>query len=384
MRGTRYVLLLGALGLALLIVLKSRPGGTGHKPAPGEGLVPEGVLDLRGRVARPVSRVHRPPRAKQQGGASSRFRFEAFLDKHAVCRGEENFINVRYEADDWTEKFLSPQIKIPGVEGRRFGERVPFRLQGATSAPLTVLVESPEEFQQIQIPPPDVLDCDEPVVVTLVVRRGLGSFSRVKVDAHWRSTDVATAEPFVPSEFEWSFGDGHREITNVPTVRHSYEDRVQDRERSQFVLSVAARDASGIEATGSAEVSLVNKGFLSVAFRNEVAILYSLGDSPEPAAADVDSGVDVWLYHGHRHEVEIESISMVEREWPRGAKKPLEHDAVELSVADTLGFTRLPARSSSPVRGLRGQKPQRRGLRRIYRLTGVTDDGKVARGRFEI
>ena len=201
----------------------------------------------------------------------------AKVEKAEVCRGEENFLDVEAHTENGTDAFLTVSFHNP-VSGQlvRGGSRIPFRLDKPSERGIDVLVEGGHATSsRIELPAVKVKDCDAPLQVDVKHSRTMEAPDRVTFSAQIKEfADPlhAARAPFLASEFEWDFGDGEQQRTNEPTIEHSYEARDQGRSQSSFLVTVKARDAHGLEASGTHGVVFVNLGFPRLVYQDQVAL----------------------------------------------------------------------------------------------------------------
>jgi hypothetical protein len=85
--------------------------------------------------------------------------------------------------------------------------------------------------------------------------------------------------------YHWNFDDGQTETTTLPTVTHSFHQRVQNSRTDSFIVSVTAENPTETR-TGSTSISLMNPHFISALYRGK----YSLDSSSEPFLKKTVSG----------------------------------------------------------------------------------------------
>jgi hypothetical protein len=102
-----------------------------------------------------------------------------------------------------------------------------------------------------------VLDCGpEPPFARLLI--GTNPFHATLVDLMAEVVNLDEAA-LAGALYEWSFGDGTYEVTDVPFVSHSYEDSLQPSEdRARFDASVAVQLSEGTTLQGRKTVSIWN------------------------------------------------------------------------------------------------------------------------------
>jgi hypothetical protein len=320
-----------------------------------------------------------PPAAIQEPEA----RVEAFLDKTSVCRGEENFVNVRLAGGTSLDPEQTAYVAVPGAETSVQGLRVPFRMRAATSEPIRVAVESRGlTTQSVELAPPTVKDCAEPTQLSLQALQEIGTFDRPRFFASVNQADPAGRErPFQAERFVWNFGDGGEQvITTVPQIQHSYEARIQDRPFSHYLVTVRALDDRQRVITGSVALALSNPAFRTLSREGRILVLVSIEE---------DTTVDpprsrFWLYHGHDQDIEFDSVSMVETAYAPEGGGSTESAPSAMSPEEVLGFTRLEAGERREAVGIARMAATRPGVIRRFWLSGISADGVPVTGRISL
>jgi hypothetical protein len=301
----------------------------------------------------------------------------AYLEKTEVCRGEQNFVNVEAHTENGTDAYLNYLVKDPETGQLERGTRVAFSQQRSSDEPIQIFVQGPSGDQTIEIPPPTVKDCDEPVQLQVELTRSFDTPDRVELTAKLL-TGGASAGGFTAHEYVWEFDDGTSVTETSGHVEHSYENRVQSARTSSFVVNVTARERGGRSASGARTVTLSNFGFLSAAFEDKVNVFVGTQRDPQPGRA----GDRLWLYHAYDRPVRLTRVHMREIEIDHSAGGGREVERADYSAAQALGFSELRPRQSMDVVGLAKLTPTRAGTVRFYEVEGRSDDGKVAHASF--
>jgi hypothetical protein len=363
-----------ALAAALGFLLLPRK----HEPSPN------GASDGHAPASTPaVFAAARPPHAVAPAAAESEppsampVIEAAYLDKTEVCRGEQNFVNVEAYTENGTDPYLSILVTDPDTGRLERGPRVAFRQERASTEPIQIVVKGFGAERTVELPPPTIKDCDEPVAVQIEVARSFGAPDRVALTATIREPE-SSAGAFTPYEFVWDFADGDTLVESSGRVEHSYENRIQDARVSSFIVSVTARERGGRSASGFRTVSFSNFGFLMRELDDKIQIQVGTKSTPE-AGSDADR---LWLYHGHDKLVRLTHVRMRELEGDSTAGREVER--ADYSPAQALGFSELGPKQRLDVAGLAKLAPTRPGTLRLYDVEGRSEDGKLAHARFVV
>jgi hypothetical protein len=310
---------------------------------------------------------------------------DAEVEKPEVCRGEENFVNVKAHTRNGTDAFLAMSLFDPQT-GRivRGGGRIPFRLDAPSDSDIKVVVEGRHTAETIVLPAVRVKDCVVAHQVNVGYRRSVAAPDRVRLIAELAEHPPESAgqpfQPLVPASYEWDFGDGEKETTTDPAIEHSYEGRDQGVAESSFVATVTVKDRSGQQAQGTRLLSFPNIGFVPLVFQNQVAL--SIG----VANADPDQGTHerIWLYHGYSKVVHLERAKLREVVLATGDHAESETFHRDYAPEALLGFSQLDPKQSRTTRDLTELQPTTAGVVRYVELHGRTDDGKEVVGSFSL
>lgn len=310
---------------------------------------------------------------------------EVTVDKTAVCRGEENFINVKARTGNGSDAFLAAHFVDPTTHRVLSGTRIPFRLEDMPERLMEVIVEGRGGTTRVaSVPHIDVKDCSVTRRLAVETARLAERPDRVAFVARVMERAAGAAGPAVaamaPSSYEWDFGDQSMLTTAGPEVEHSYESRDQSAAQSSFVVTVKAKDAAGNEVSGSRSVWFPNAGFLPLVMENRVAI--SVGVR-EANAAD-DAPEQIWLYHGYPSPVRIERVRV--RETVLDAPDQPERETMSRDYAPEalLGFSELPRGQSVTSRDLTALQPSAETAVRYVDIVGHAADGRPASGTFTL
>ena len=308
---------------------------------------------------------------------------EATVEKTEVCRGEDNFINLKVHTRNGTDAFLGSRFKDPStgivILG---GNRIPFRLDKETTEPMVLSIEGNMVSKMVSLPPVHVKDCDAPRLVNVHVNRTMAARDRVDLVAelveHAPNPVDRTFEPLVPDSYEWDFGDGEKRVVPTAEIEHSYEARDQSVRQSSFLISVTIRDLKGQQAHGSIVVAFPNVGFGPLYFKKQVVMSIGVKEA-QPGSTEHER---IWIYHGYKEQVRIDSVSLIEKVSTDGEKR--ETFRRSYSPEEVLGLSEVMPRQSSSIRDLTDLQPTNANAVRYVELEGVTSDGKRAVGSFTL
>ena len=365
--------LLAAAFLASLLWPKATGLGTSaaHRPAPEASTRarPTLVRELGAAVPTPTPVDAPSPKPVIDS---------AYLEKTEVCRGEQNFLNVEAHTENGTDQYLTYLVKDPDTGQLERGARLAFRQQHASHEPIQIVVQGLGADHTLEIPPPTVKDCDEPVQVQIEFARSFDAPDRVGFTAKLVTAAGSSAGSFAPYEYIWDFDDGTNITESSGQLEHSYENRPQLARVSSFVVSVTARERGGRSASGARSVTFSNFGFLASAFENKVDI--QVGAKSDPRAGG--AAERLWLYHGHDKPIRLTQVHMREVELDDTETGGREVERADYSPTQALGFSELGPHQSADVVGLAKLTPTRRGTVRFYDVEGRSDDGKLAHASF--
>jgi hypothetical protein len=306
------------------------------------------------------------------------------VDKTEVCRGEENFLNVKAHTGNGTDAFLTTTMRDPGSPAFLMGrERIPFRLNEPIERPIRVTVEGNMTSKTIELPAIRVKDCVAPRQVLVHVQRTMAAMDRVTLRAELLEHPPAGAteafQPLVPASYEWDFGDGQKQQTTTASTEHSYENREQNVRQSSFVATVTVKDGQGRAAQGATAIAFPNGAFARLRFKNEVVISIGVKEA-DPATKTHEQ---IWLYHGYDKPVRIEDATLIEL--VRGDDGTIKETLRRpYSAEKLLGLSELPPGKSSTIRDLTDLQPVAPEAVRHVELRGRSQDGKEASGAFTL
>ena len=376
----RRALLAGValLALPLFWVLLRR-----HDPAPATAEAPlpaSAGLVTRAPISEPVA-IADAPRVPSPDDPERPLIDSVTVDKREVCRGEENFVTVKAHTRNGTDAYLVTQMLDPGTGRMLSGNRLPFRLTAPPDSPLMVFVRGRGAADRARVPDVRVKDCDAPYHVRVGVRRSSDAPDIVSFSAtvEGRGADGGLTEPFPPKSFVWELGDGTRETTTAPEIRHSYETRDQGIAESTFLVTVKVAGGDGQTAEGSTSIGFANLGFGSLVTRNQVALSVRV----EPGDAKEGRAERISLYHGYSQAARIEAATLRETviDADGRERETLRQDH---PPARLLGFTEVGAKQIQPVRDLSSLQPTAPTAVRYVDLRGRTSDGKEVIGSFSL
>jgi hypothetical protein len=309
------------------------------------------------------------------------------VDKTEVCRGEENFLNVKARTSNGTDGFLAVHFQDPTTHRVMSGTRIPFRLEAPPERAMEVLVEGRGGAAKVGlVPHVEVKDCAVPRQIHVDVTRTAASPERVILAARVverppeKETGLAPSRPLEPTSFEWDFGDGTALTTNAPETEHSYEGRDQSVAQSYFVVTVKARDGVGNDISGSKALWFPNLGFLPLVRQNRVVVSVGVREA-DPAAGTPEQ---IWLYHGYSASVHIDRVTMHETVLDAPEQPERETMRREYRPEELLGFDELPPRQTRTTRDLTALQPSGDTAVRYVEVVGHTTDGRTASGTFTL
>jgi len=364
---TRRLQLL-TLGTGALVWLSWLWGSTNREPS-------HGVADATNEKGRDAtfasvsSKPHTQTLARDRAAAAKRddapVIYEISVDKPFVCRGEENFVNVRAEGPDGSDAHL--RVSLEGTSS--VGSRIPFRLysNGEENRP-RVLVEG-RGGKQVTAPLPAVKvnDCEVPQTAEIDLVALAASTNE------WRFTGHVTGGAFKAESYEWDFGDGTRLVSADPAVVHSYRFRSQDKRYSNFLIALTMRRASGESLRTSRALGIANPAFGRLIRHGEVAVFSERRD--EAGGQEFTR-----LYHAYHEPVRIEQVALR----IRSLDGRTEDLVGNYSPQESIGVAQLLPGEPAQVRLALAdmQLPSTRPLLLVFELKGSTTDGIPASGVF--
>jgi hypothetical protein len=286
------------------------------------------------------------------------------VDKPSVCRGEENFVNVRATDADGGDANL--RVSLLGTTA--MGNRMPFRLYGTRGKALPrVLVQGTAGRElTADLPAVTIKDCavEESAAIELIA---LGAATD-----DWRFVGRVTAGEFRAESYEWDFGDGTRVVSAEPEVIHSYRFRPQEKRYASFLITLTLRDARGELLHTSRAFGFSNPAFGRLV-RGEVGVF-------SQRLAEKDGHEVIRLYHAYKAPVRLERVAVKVR-----SEDGRTEDAIgEYAAQDTIGLRSLsPGQPAEVTLALQSMRlPSTRPLRLVFEVTGSTSDGLPASGVF--
>jgi hypothetical protein len=309
------------------------------------------------------------------------------VDKTEVCRGEENFVNVKARSRNGSQAFLTTHFVDPGTRRVLSGTRIPFRLEAPPERALEIMVEGRGGASKAApLPHIEVKDCVAQRQLLIDVTRPPSSPDRAsfvakvmerKPEKEGAAPDVP---PLEPASFEWDFGDKTTLTTSTPEAEHSYEGRDQSVAHSYFVVTVKAKDRNGNEVAGSRALWFPNEAFLPLALENRVAISVGVREA-NPATGAPEQ---IWLYHGYSSPVRIDKVIVRETVLDSSDKPERETMRRDYMPQELLGFADLPSGQSLTSRDLTALQPSAETAVRYVDVIGHTADNRKAAGTFTL
>jgi hypothetical protein len=365
--------LLLSLVVALFVLFSHGPGDA-HLASTTSRPQPEATAEAlpMGSTATPTSLASvASVRSKTALPARSPVIDSIEVDKHEVCRGEENFATVQaHDAEGREDRLI---IQLGGT--REVGPRLPFRLEDAAGVQQPhVLVRGPGGTPAVaQLPPITVKDCEVEQRVTLDVELDPAS-PHVLTLISSVEPGRAVQQPLVPRSYTWDFGDGKRQVSTTNQVEHSYEGRPTKGRFAHYLLKVVVDDGRGHAYSGSRAYGFPDFGF--GALEEGRVLIQTSGRSRE--GEQRDTGERVRLYHGHGQTVRVDRI--LSSEGHRDSRQGADTLPVELDVRQVLATRELPAGTSTSTQDLTALRPTEPGRMRILELSGRAG-GLPASGR---
>jgi hypothetical protein len=370
------LILVTALAVWLFLAMAPRHSSVAEAPAePGQG-DPQSPTGAAPKLVFPKD----IPRAANPDDPNLPIIDAISVEKTEVCRGEENFVNLKVHTRNGTDAFLLSRFKDP-IDGQFImaGNRIPFRLNGPVTDPMTVTIEGNMVSQTVAVPSVRVKDCDAANSVNIRIVRTMAVFDRVRLIAEiTNKASDGTSAPFIPTTYEWDFGDGEKQAATIASVDHSYEGREQNVRQSSFQVAVTVKDRNGLQAHGSTVVSFPNPAFGRLYFKNEVTISIGVKEV-EPGSTEHEK---IWLYHGYNKPVHIEKAFLVEKVSANGETRETLRRAYP--PQELLGLDDVSPKQSMTLRDLTDLQPKNPGSVRYVELEGRTSDGKFASGSFSL
>ncbi|MBI5482690.1 MAG: PKD domain-containing protein [Deltaproteobacteria bacterium] len=386
-RRRRLLLALGALVLGLLIFLLV---GSRDKPqqmaAPGPRRVAGGVVRIP-EVA-PAARPQAfDPRTLPEltDHEPKPVIDEIMVEKKEVCEGEENLVTVRAHTTNGTDTFLHYTI------GSYAGAAVPVRSwldhRGKTPAQYVQVFGRNNVAAYAEIPEFTVKKCkpNRAAYVTAHLRENtFGEFDFRAQVVDMGAKDNPDARPLKPVRYSWSFGDDTTEVTEVPVVTHSYENRAQDSMYSYFMVTVVVEGEGGEKVIGRMNHALMNPAFEDLAYKGIVVLFTSLNPRFAEVSEDgnVNQGVRIW--HVRPEPVTIEKVTVKRYYVPAKETGEDEFSEEKGDVWKILGQNLIPAGPGLEIVAAENARAERNWLYVTYLLEGKSADGFPASGAFSV
>jgi len=286
------------------------------------------------------------------------------VDKQAVCRGEENFVNVRATGPDGSDAHL--RVSLRGTSD--VGSRIPFRLYSDSAAAMPrVLVEGRGGAEvTAPLPPVKVKNCEvqRTAAIELIA---LGASTN-----DWRFAARVTSGTFVPQSYEWDFGDGTHSVSTEAEIVHSYRFRSQDKRYSTFLIALTMRNSSGELLRTTRAFGIPNPAFGRLVRHGEVAVFAERRNQ--------EGGQELTrLYHAYHAPVRIENVALKIR-----SQDGRREDFVGNYSPESIGVREVPPGEPAEVTLMLANMklPDIRPLLLVFEVKGSTNDGIPASGIF--
>lgn len=388
-RARRRILVVGILlVLVAILFLLLRRGGRGDlDDIDREGEGRERVSDSRD--------PDRPGRAREPKPLPSRREpplvpiiDEIKVDKTEVCRGEEFLVSVvahtpGHRQDEYLHYTVGYETgqDVPVVLWASDDERdkAPSRRPEVTVFGLgNVSVSAP-------IPHVRVKDCSAAYRLDVSARLLPNAPDEFQFWARILEHKILAAgqkehlkERFVPARYIWMFGDGTQTETVDPVTTHSFDKRQQDTHYSQFLVSCTAVDARGEKIVGRRSLQLLNSAFEDFHFRGIVILMHRSTPRFPELGADGKVEQKVHVFHRHPGVVTLERIS---KRTVYGGGEPAKEESLSPSQLFPTSVL-YPEGVTTTVQFDSRAQPEISMLQ--YEISGTTDDGYPASGRFSV
>ncbi len=386
-RSRKRAFFFGALALAALLMLWSWPRDEKRAPAPqpkpsdgprvSYGPAPP-APDPQQPTPPPTDKPPSPRPAGQPPIID-----EVIVEKKEVCSGEENLITVRAHTPDGNDAFL--HYTIGGDTGMSVPIRATLEDDKKTAVRRIAVFGLGNVPTFVDVPPFVVKDCTPAYGAFIEPQLRANTWADFDFEAKVMPLGAKNADggvaPFVPMEWNWTFGDGTSAKTNVPLVTHSFEERPQNALYSHFLVGVEVISATGEKLFGRRALQLRNPTFEDFNDKGIVSLMVTL----DPRFPEMnEQGVviqGVRLRHARPTSVTIEKVARI-YQYPEqgGETKPAPVDVTAL-----LGTTQIPAGStgvSFKVAWDTLADPEVFNV--TYLLDGHTPEGWPVRGGFSV
>jgi hypothetical protein len=299
------------------------------------------------------------------------------VEKSRVCVGEENLVTVTAHTPGGTDDAFV-QAHVGGI----IGGQVPVRgrrPETETDEPTMVSVSGRDHTISVaEVPQFTVEECVVPRQV--LVKHRLLANTTDEIELFARVRNVGATDTLEVQRWEWDFGDGTHATTTSPIAEHDYAGRAQDALTSSFLVTATAIGPDGAKLVGRASVTLVNRAFELLAYKQMIMIETRL----TPRFVEVDAagvarqGVAVW----HRYEAPVQVTRLVRTRWLDGGSTSLPPE--ELDPIAVLGTDRLlPGQAIQLARTLDPRETPNAAFD-FYLVEGRSDDGISATGGFTV
>lgn len=386
-RHRRRALYFGALALAALLMLWfwPRDDAAPAAPSPKASDGPRVTYGPAPPAAEPAPPTPPPTDKPPQPRAAGKPPIidEVIVEKKEVCSGEENLITIRAHTPDGNDAFLHYTI------GSDTGISVPVRAtledDKKTATRRIAVFGLGNVATYVDVPQYVVKDCTPAHGAFVETQLRANTWADFDLEAKVmplgaKATDASVA-PFVPVQWNWTFGDGTSATTNVPLVTHSYEERPQNALYSHFLVAVEIVSATGEKLVGRRALQLRNPLFEDFHDKGIVSLMVTL----DPRFPEMnDQGVvvqGVRLRHARPTSVTIDKAVRIYQYPEQGGETP----PTPVDVKALLGTTEIPAGAtgvSFKVAFDTLADPEVFNV--TYLLDGKTPEGWPVRGGFSV
>src|SRR5438552_7491869 len=181
---------------------------------------------------------------------------EVRLEKDEVCEGEENLVTVVAHTTNRNDAYL--HYTIAGQPGSQVPVRAFIGRDGKPVAQTVVAFSKDNVSSTIELPPYRVKNCRPAHALRVTFRMLPNSIAEREFTATVQTFEGA---PFMPSWYEWSFGDGSKEVTPGPVAVHDYATLPQKTSFTDLLVKVKATDGTGRSVEGRLAIQVLNVAF---------------------------------------------------------------------------------------------------------------------------
>lgn len=305
------------------------------------------------------------------------------VEKPSVCSGEENLVTIKAHTTNGTNEFL--HYVIDG----QLGSSVPVTLwrsdHGVGHHVISVFGRN-NAVTTVPLPEFEVRDCVPARIVNIEKHLRANTWAHYELVAKiatprvWNQERAGPAQPFEPTLYLWSFGDGQSVTTSGAETEHDYEGRPQNALYSYFAVTVEIHGKNGEVLRGRTSLAMINPAFEALEQKGVVALLVSL----EPRFPELGSDglviQQVHLWHTRPDPVRIDRAFRV-KYYERGAG---EAPPEMIDVRALLGTDTIP-----PGPGIRAKvalntvdEPEVFSV--TYRVSGTSAEGLPVSGSFSV